>query len=567
MTALGACTTHGTARAGDDAATLALLENAMPQSRTLSGNYLAGRYAQRIQDWRAAQNYMGEVAARDAQNGAIQQRTFLLAVGAGEYAKAYALGEKILQDNPSSEIAMIFLASESIAQGDYHQALDYLAALPADGFGDYTKPLLMAWAHAGLGEFDVAQEVLAKYAKPDDSTYRLHAGLVEELRGNAQAAADHYKVAMASGLSLHSAILIGHFFERHQQPQVAALIYKGMGQLYTANPFTQQAGLGTAPQTVIPNITRAADGAGYAIFDIATLLYERRAYDSAQIYGNIVQMLMPNSPFSRLMMGDIAAIHYHYDEAIAYYDGIGRGSPLYWLSRMRTAEVYEISGRLEEAVALLGAMAQEAPTRAQALIALGDIYRRQNNFAHAVEAYDAALAGVETLTAEHWPVIYARGMALERLSDWERAEKDLVQALAFQPDNPMILNYLGYSWADKGINMDKALGYLQRAVALSPHDANILDSYGWALYRAGKVADATGWLEKAVERMPSDSTILDHLGDAYWSAGRHAEARFQWQRARDLTDDTAFRTAMDGKIKNGLALDHAGAILHKEAKL
>jgi Flp pilus assembly protein TadD len=115
--------------------------------------------------------------------------------------------------------------------------------------------------------------------------------------------------------------------------------------------------------------------------------------------------------------------------------------------------------------------------------------------------------------------------------------------------------------------MDKALGYLQRAVALSPHDANILDSYGWALYRAGKVADATGWLEKAVERMPSDSTILDHLGDAYWSAGRHAEARFQWQRARDLTDDTAFRTAMDGKIKNGLALDHAGAILHKEAKL
>lgn len=536
---------------------LAVETETLPESSSLSGNYLAGRFAQGQQDWDAAQGYMNSVIAFDPDNTLLEQRAFLLSVGARRYEQAKELADKVYSEHENAELSMIYLASDAMAQDHYKEALAYVTQLPDDGFGQYTKPLMTAWAYMGMGDKAKAMQILKKDALDTDPTYHVHAAMMEELTGNTKAAAEHYKKAMADGLTLNAAVMSANFFKRQGQPEISRQIYDGIGKLYPANPFVN-----ALQASGTTNITRAADGAAVALFDLATLLYERRAYDSAQIYGSMSLLMTPHMPFATLMLGDIAALHSQYDKAVAAYNEIDRNSPLYWMSRLRVGEVYEMSGRLDDSIALLKDLSADKNLHVDALVCLGDLYRRHDQFENALHAYDAALAS-GPVTAAQWPVIYARGMAQERLNNWQMAEKDLLKALEFQPDNPMILNFIGYSWADKGLHLDKALGYIRKAVAMRPGDGYMVDSLGWALYRTGNYAESVSWMEKAVSLVPDDPQILDHLGDAYWQAGRHDEAVYKWRRAHELSKDADFRQSLEHKLTRGL--DTAPA--HKEAKL
>ena len=539
---------------------IAVATETLPESSTLSGNYLAGRFAQGQQDWDAAQSYMNSVIAFDDQNGLLEQRAFLLSVGARRYDQAKELADKVYSDHENADLAMIYLASDAMAHDKYKDALEYVRQLPDDGFGQYTKPLLTAWCYMGMGDKAKAMALLKKDAIDTDPTYHVHAALMEELSGNMKGAEAHYRKAMEDGLTLNSAVMSANFFQRQHQPEIAQNIYDGIGKLYPSNPFVNALKVNGAT-----NITHAADGAAVALFDLATLLYERRAYDSAQIYGSMALLMAPKMPFATMMLGDIAALHNQFDKGIAFYNSIALDSPLYWMAQLRIGEVYEISGRLDDAVAQLQELSKDQRLHVSALVSLGDLYRRHDQFENALHSYDDALAAAP-VTAAQWPVIYARGMAQERLNHWQMAEKDLLKALEFQPDNPMILNFIGYSWADKGVHLDKALGYIRRAVAMRPDDGYMVDSLGWALYRTGNYPESVKWMEKAVGIIPDDPTILDHLGDAYWQAGRHNEAVFKWKRAHELSKDADFRSTVEHKMARGV--DSAPQVAqHKEANL
>ena len=135
----------------------------------------------------------------------------------------------------------------------------------------------------------------------------------------------------------------------------------------------------------------------------------------------------------------------------------------------------------------------------------------------------------------------------------QRAENDLKKALELNPDQPLVLNYLGYSWVDKGVNLDEAFRMLRRAVDLKGRDGYIVDSLGWAYYRLGRYDEAVNELEKAIDLKPSDPVINDHLGDAYWHIGRKLEAQFQWNHARDLSPEPEDLPRILEKIRNGLS--------------
>ena len=557
---------QGTAASGDISTPVGMiipdgpqLPPALPAATTLSGNYLSGRFAQGQQDWETAQEYMRAVIEFDPENALLQQRAFLLSVGAMQYDRAHDLAEKVLSDQENSDLAAIYLACDALAKNNYKAAAAYVSQLPDDGFGQYTKPLLLAWTYTGMGDKAKALKLLKTNSGDNDPTYHVHAALIEELSNNPKGAAEHYKKAMAQGLTLNSAILAANFFQRNNQPDITRSIYSGIAKLYPSNPFADAMNLKPAA-----NITRAADGAAIALFDLATLLYERKAYDSAQIYGSMVLLLSPKAPYAMMMLGDIAALHDQYNKGIADYNAIAENSPLFWLSRMRVGEVYEISGHMDEAVNLLQDLSKTPEHHFQSLVSLGDLYRRHDQYKEALASYDAALKDTKA-SNDQWPVIYARGMAQERLNNWDMAEKDLLKALEMQPDNPMILNFIGYSWADKGVHIEQALKYIRRAVAMRPDDGYMVDSLGWALYRAGQYTESVEWLEKAVGIVADDSTILDHLGDAYWQAGRKNEARFKWQRAHELSKDAGFRTSLEHKLSSGV--DAAPAqVAHTDAK-
>ena len=175
------------------------------------------------------------------------------------------------------------------------------------------------------------------------------------------------------------------------------------------------------------------------------------------------------------------------------------------------------------------------------------------DFAGAERAYNRAFQRLAEVTPNYWSLYYYRGISRERQKKWSEAEKDFLQALELNPDQPYVLNYLGYSWVDQGVNLDRAKAMIERAVEQRRDDGYIVDSMGWVLYRLGAYGEAVQHLERAVELRPLDPIISDHLGDAYWRVGRRQEARFQWRRALNLDPEREEIGKIETKIKNGLA--------------
>jgi Flp pilus assembly protein TadD len=239
-------------------------------------------------------------------------------------------------------------------------------------------------------------------------------------------------------------------------------------------------------------------------------------------------------------------------DANKVYESIAPGSWFHWSARLRIAANLEAMEKFDEAEAILRAMAKERADRVDALNQLGGMLRTKERFAEAVAVYDDAMKRIGKVEQRHWTLFYARGIALERSKQWPRAEGDFLKALELQPEQPYVLNYLGYSWIDQGVNLDRGMEMIRKAVEQRPNDGYIVDSLGWAHYRLGNYDKATEHLERAVELRPHDPTINDHLGDAYWKVGRVNEARFQWKRAQGLKPDAELAAQIEKKLKEGL---------------
>jgi tetratricopeptide (TPR) repeat protein len=220
--------------------------------------------------------------------------------------------------------------------------------------------------------------------------------------------------------------------------------------------------------------------------------------------------------------------------------------------------------RTAEARQLLETLVEKNPADLEAITALGNVLRARKLFKEAAEVYSKGIARLAEPARPHWSMFYFRGICYERSKDWPRAEKDFEKALELYPDQPQTLNYLGYSWVDQGLYLDKALGMIRRAVELRPNDGYIVDSLGWAYYRLGRYEEATKELERAIELRPEDPVINDHLGDAYWKVGRQLESNFQWRHARDMKPEPEDLAKIEIKLRDGLKEDgspsKAGAV-------
>jgi len=229
------------------------------------------------------------------------------------------------------------------------------------------------------------------------------------------------------------------------------------------------------------------------------------------------------------------------------YGGIDPKTPYGWYARLNLAEGYRMRDDVDKAIRLLRTMIRERPERADAARTLGDFLRIDERYREAVAAYNTAQKRLEG--GADWRLYYSRGIALERAKQWQRAESDFLKALELEPDQPLVLNYLGYSWIEQGLNLERAKKMIEKAVLQRPQDGYIADSLGWALYRLGNYPEAVIHLERAVALEPGDPVINDHLGDAYWLAGRRNEARFQWKRSLTQEPDADVEAITRDKLQ------------------
>ncbi len=237
--------------------------------------------------------------------------------------------------------------------------------------------------------------------------------------------------------------------------------------------------------------------------------------------------------------------------AVNTYERIPASSPLKRSAEIQSALDLDALDRTDEAKKQLQRLIAANPDSRDAMLALGSILRERKQYAECAEAYDKAIGTIPKLERQNWTLLYFRGICYERSKQWPKAEADLKKALELYPDQPHVLNYLGYSWVDQGINLDEGVSMIKRSVEQRPDDGYIVDSLGWAYYRLGNYEEAVKQLDKAVELKPTDPTINDHLGDAYWRVGRTLEAKFQWAHARDLKPEPDDLAKIEQKLKTG----------------
>ena len=384
---------------------------------------------------------------------------------------------------------------------------------------------------------------------------RMHLGLMHEIVGdNAEAKTIYDELAAnPAELSLREVQIIGNFRQRQGDEAGARLLYdaylESTGADLALEPSYAALEEGTSVDAVIANAT---DGIAESLFDIAFLLQRQQAVDTSLVLTRKAIYLKPDFAVAQIFLADTLAGDSRYEAAIDAYYKVPADSGFGWQARLEAARTLDFIERTDEAIAALKVMIDERPERSDAAQLLGTIFRGRERFEEAIPYYNIAVERIGEPTVADWPLLYFRGIVLERTKQWELAEADFLKALELEPEQPYVMNYLAYSWIEFGQNYDEALDMLKRAVELRPEDGYIVDSLGWVYYRLGDYENAVVQLERAVELTPLDPTINDHLGDAYWRVGRYAEARFQWRRALSFNPDEELRPLIEGKLERGL---------------
>ena len=512
-----------------------------------AGSFLTGRFAATQNDMDFAADEFLKALAVEPRDPELQQQAFLatLMVGRPEAVR-------LAREQGGNQAASLLLGDYEASRGNWDAAESRFAALPRQGLTQVLQPLLVAWAQAGGGRIDAALATLKPYVEGTrfKAVYALHAALIADFGNRGADAARLYRTAQTEfgGSNLQLARVLASWQARgghaEEARQTLAAFIDANADLAIAGPALQEA-------AGHRQVERATDGLAEAYLALAAALHAQDANDFAVVLLRLAIDLRPDFTPARMLSADIMDGGKHPQMAVRVLAPVGAGDPLISVVRLRRAALAERLGNTDEALRDLEQLARDYPTRGEPLAMKGDILRSKHRNAEAVQAYDAAVARLAHPTAVNWPLFYDRAIALERSSNWNRAEADFQHALELAPDQPYVLNYLGYSWTEQGRNLPRARQMIERAVEQRPNDGSILDSLGWVTLREGDVPGAVRWLERAVELNSEDATVNGHLGDAYWAAGRKREAQYQWRRALNLNPEPEDVPKLEAKLREG----------------
>ena len=535
------------------------------------GSYLAARFASGERDAPSAARYYDRALKFDPDNPEILERTLVSEVAGGDIDGAAAHAEILTAKLQSARMPYLVLGVKALRDGGYAKSIEEFSKISGNAAAEIASQLGKAYALLGEGKAEEALAEARKLAAIEGvkAFAQYHVAIIADLAGRASEAETNFAAAYtdSNGESLRIAQAYAVDLERLGKFEQAKVVLARFADKSPTHPVIAaamaQAKTGTTPPRLIPN---ASAGLAEALYGIASSLSDDKNVEIPVFYLQLALALDPQNEFCVSLLADRMEIAKRWEDAIAAYRRVPRASPLYVNARIQIALALQKLDRTDDALATLRETLSGAPTDFEVLAAIGDQLRAKERYAEAAETYSKALALVQKPEERHWTIYYTRGVSLERVKRWTEAEKDLRLALKLKPDQPLVMNYLAYTWVEQGVNMDEALAMLQKAVALRPEDGFIIDSLGWAYFRRGDFVNAIKYLEQAVLLQPGEATINDHLGDAYWRFGRKLEAKFEWQHALSLKPDKEQEPLVRRKIEVGLEGPAPGAARETQAQ-
>jgi tetratricopeptide (TPR) repeat protein len=522
-----------------------------------AGSYLAGRAALEAGDLKTAADDLEQALALAPDNVDLRRQVFELLLASGELERAVEAARALDESGAGTDAVVLVLALDAVRDGRDDTAVALFERLGTANMAGPVQPMLLAWARFAAGDRAAAITALGD-GEQESGLARLRAfyrGAMLGIDGRPQEGVAAIQTAFPEPTETPSRVLRTLVALQLQAGDRAA-VDRILSELRAAAPDDPETeALAAAVAAGAPDLAAVRDpatGMGDALISIAEAFFGQERNVEALALARAATMAAPDDADPWLLVARVGLAQENPAEALRALDQVPAASAVAWTAGLMRARALQDQERMDEAVELLEQMAGAQPRQVDALVALGDLLRGEDRFAEAEGAYTRAITRVPEVEERHWRLFYARGITYERTKRWPQAEADLLKALELEPDQPFVLNYLGYSWVDQGLNLDRAKGMLHRAVELRSEDGFIVDSLGWAYYRLGEHDKAVTYLERAVELQPGDPVINDHLGDAYWKVGRKREARFQWQRALTFGPEPDEVPTIQAKLANGL---------------
>ena len=526
-----------------------------PQAEAFS-TYLSARFAAGEHDLPQAAQYYGKALANDPGNTSLLNLSFFYAITSGDMDTAAKYAQSTVVATPDERSARLTLAVVALKRKDYAEARKHLSLSAKGPFSVLTLSLFDAWAAAAQRDEAGMQKDLQSLLEQagTENMAAFHTALLQDYLGKPAVAETAYKKALGTGVPSPRVLeAYGRFLERAGRIDEAVKLYRSHaadgGLASVIIPGLARIAAKERPDSLVRN---PADGAAETLFGIAASLTDGQSADVSILYLRMALYLRPDLGLAQVLLADRFETLRKFDVAIEIYRSIQPSSPYYRMAQVQAALDLQRLGKGEEAIAALKKLAASGPNDSESWVALGDTYRTSSMFAESVDAYNQAEKAIGRPSKRDWTMFYARAMAKEKLKRLDESEADIQTALKLSPDQPELLNYLGYSWVDRGRNIPQALTMLEKARSLRPYDGYIVDSVGWAYFKLGRYEEAATTLAAAVLLVPGDPTINDHLGDALWHAGRRIDARFQWNHALTFSDADTDKAAIERKLKTGL---------------
>jgi len=530
---------------------------------TAAGSYLAAQQAELDRDADAAATYYRAALRADQRNPELLEKAFYALIADGEIEEAARLADRLVQVDRNNRVAHLVLGVRALKQKQYKDARGQFSQAAVGQVNDLIGAILMAWSASGANDTKGAIDTLDKLNGPEwYGIFRdMHAGLILDLANNKKEAARRLEHAFKVDPSaLRTMQFYASFLSRNGSREEATGIYREFDKQLPRYPLVVE---GLAQLRKDESLPRLVDtpqaGAAEALYGLGAALGRREEEltlaNRGLAYLQLALYLEPSHALAVISLADLDEAMKRPQVAIKLYERVPASSPLKRYAEMRLGIDYDSIDRTEEAKKHLERLIARQPDDTEAIMALAGILRERKQYEACADAYGKAINQLANPTQSDWTTFYYRGICFERAKHWDRAEADFKRALQIYPDQPHVLNYLGYSWIDQGMHLDEGMSMIKRSVEQRPDDGYIVDSLGWAYYRLGNYAEAVKNLERAVELKPVDPTINDHLGDVYWKVDRVLEAKFQWSHARDLNPDADELKSIQDKLVAGLRDD------------
>ena len=520
------------------------------------GEYLTGRHALFNHQYDvAADNYL-EAIKQDPENIELIQFSLSVFIAAGRFEDAFFVNEKLKEMDAQNEVSNILDFFNKTKNKSYIEALIDIDELSSTGIMNLINPFFRAWIDAAEGSTSEIDAVVNSFEEENNFNFFnfFQAGLIYEYLEDFEKAESFYAQALNERglLNLRAVEAYGKIIKKNGKTEKAISILEDYIDQAPANEQLKATLIEVRnDEQFEPFVSSLDEGFAEIFYTVSTILMQDNVKSIATNFLQYAAFFKPEFPLVHFLQAQIFESDQYYRGAQNEFDKIKTDSPLYFQSKLQRAWLYNDMDRPEETIAALLKLEKEYPDNREVLNSIAEFYRMNERFAEAIPAYSKVIDNIEEENVRDWIIYYTRGIVFDQEKRWAEAEMDFKKALEIRPEQPMVLNYLAYSWVDRGLNYVEAKKMLIRAVELRPNDGYIVDSLGWALYKMGDYEEAVPVLERAAQLETQDWAINDHLGDAYWTVGRKNEARFQWRHALSLSPDEDKIDLIKSKIKDG----------------